>query len=87
MKRFVFPLLGAIALAGAVPAFAATKADCKRDIAEFDAAVKTTTTSPANVSRAMKLRNEGAKDCIEKGGTPRGDSDLDGALALIGVRK
>ena len=87
MKRLVYTVIAAVALTAGSPVFAAGKADCKKDIAEFDAAVKTTTVSTANVARAMKLRNEGAKDCVDKGGTARGDADLDGALALIGARK
>lgn len=86
MKRVVYPLAAALALAVAASALAAG-IDCRKDIVEFDAAVKTTIASKANVDRAMKLRNEGAKNCTEKGGTKHGDADIDGTLALIGVRK
>lgn len=86
MNRIVYPLAAAIALAVAAPVMAAGF-DCKKDIVEFDAAVKTTTASQANVERAMRLRKLGAKDCAEKGRKIHGDANLDAALALIGARK
>lgn len=68
-------------------AFADTAANCKKDVAEFDAAVKTTKASKANVDKAMKLRNEAAKDCTEKGGSVNGGKDMDAAMKLIGIKK
>lgn len=62
------------------------KTDCNKDLHEFDAAVKTTTASKADVQKAMKLRDEAGKDCREKGGTAAGDADMRQALTLIRVK-
>jgi hypothetical protein len=74
----------ALAVAGASPSLA--KTDCKKDISEFDAGVKTTTASKADVDKAMKLRDEANKDCTEKGGSAKGDADMKQALKLIGIK-
>lgn len=85
MKRVVASVMfAALALAGTSPSFA--KVDCRKDISEFDAAVKTTKASTADVNKAMKLRHEAAKDCSVKGGSPAGDADMRQALMLIGAK-
>jgi hypothetical protein len=87
MKRIVYPLIAVMAIVGGSTEFAAAKTDCNKDIAQFDLSVKTTKASNADVARAKKMRNEAAKDCTEKGGTARGDTDMTEAMKLIGVRK
>ncbi len=77
-------VIAMIALAGAAPSHA--KTDCKKDIAEFDAAAKTATAPKADLVKATKLRNEAHKDCIAKGGSAMGDADMQQALKLIGAR-
>lgn len=67
----------------ASPSFA--KTDCNKDVAEFDAAVMTTTASKAVVVKATKLRDEAKKDC-DAGGTKAGDADMQQALKLIHAR-
>lgn len=73
-----------LALAFGTPVLA--KTDCGKDIREFDAAVKKTAASKADVQKAMKLRDEANKDCQGKGGTAQGDADMRQALTLIGVK-
>lgn len=77
-------VLAALALSGASASFA--KSDCKKDISEFDAGVKTTKASTVNVAKATKLRDEANKDCLAKGGSAQGDADMKQALMLIGVK-
>ncbi len=64
MKRIVYPLIAAMAIAGASTTFAAAKTDCKKDIAQFDLAVKTTKAGKADVASAKKMRiAEAARNC------------------------
>ena len=48
--------------------------------------VKTTKAKSADVQRAMKLRDEAHSDCVEKGGSAKGDADMRQALKLIGTK-
>jgi hypothetical protein len=84
MKRIILLVLAAMALAGTSPSFA--KTDCKKDVADFDLAVKTTKATKADVAAATKLRDEANKDCTEKGGSAKGDADMQQALKLIGAQ-
>src|SRR5262245_5048381 len=84
MRHIFAPVLAALLLLGASPVFA--KTDCRADLREFDAAVKTTNANSADVQRAMKLRKEASYDCTEKGGSAKGDADMQQALKLIGIR-
>lgn len=77
-------IIAIVATAGAIPSYA--KTDCKKDIAEFDAAAKTTKVAKADLVKATKLRNEANKDCTAKGGSAMGDADMQQALKLIGAR-
>jgi hypothetical protein len=77
-------VIAVVTMAGPVPSYA--KSDCKKDIAEFDAAAKTTTAPKADLAKATKLRNEANKDCLAKGGSAMGDADMQQALKLIGAR-
>jgi hypothetical protein len=77
-------LVAVLVLAVPMPSFA--KADCRKDISEFDAAVKTTKATKADVVKATKLRDEANKDCMATGGSPTGDANMQQALKLIGAR-
>lgn len=77
-------VVAAFALAGPMPSLA--KTDCRHDISQFDAAVKTTKASKAEVAKATKLRDEAQKDCLAKGGSAAGDADMQQALKLVGAR-
>ncbi|RDJ02321.1 hypothetical protein [Rhizobium grahamii] len=77
-------IIAIIAATGAAPSYA--KTDCKKDIAEFDAAAKTTKINKAELAKATKLRDEANKDCVAKGGSASGDADMQQALKLIGAR-
>lgn len=77
-------VVAAFALAGPIASLA--KTDCRNDIGEFDAAVKTTKAGKANVAKATKLRDEAQKDCLAKGGSALGDADMQQALKLVGAR-
>jgi len=81
MKQFNTSALVLLFILGASPAFA--RIDCRSDVREFDAAVKTTKASHAEVLRAVKLRDEANNDCAERGGSAKGDADMQRALKLI----
>ncbi|PWI49894.1 hypothetical protein B5K03_33700 [Rhizobium phaseoli] len=85
MRRILSSVVIAIiVVAGSAPSYA--KTDCKKDIAEFDAAAKTTKVNKAELAKATKLRDEANKDCLAKGGSAMGDADMQQALKLIGAR-
>jgi hypothetical protein len=85
MKRiFAVSMAAAFVLAAPLPLLA--KSDCKKDIVQFDAAVKTTKAKMVDVNKAIKLRDEANKDCLAKGGSAQGDADMRQALLLIGVK-
>lgn len=80
----VSAVIAAFALSLPIPSLA--KTDCRKDIGEFDAAVKVAKASKTNVAKATKLRNEAQKDCLAKGGSASGDADMQRALKLVGAR-
>jgi uncharacterized protein YdbL (DUF1318 family) len=85
MRYFLLAVtLTSMTLASLSSSYAAT--DCKKDISDFDAAVKTSTATKPNIKEAMKIRDEAYKDCMQKGGSATGDADMAKAQKLIGIK-
>ena len=84
MKHIIVPTLASLLFLGHSPTLA--KTDCQADLREFDAAVKITKAKITDVQRALKLRDEANSDCVEKGGSAKGDADMQQALKLIGTK-
>lgn len=96
MKRYILPVVAVLSLVGgpmlaastvakaAVKTAASTAANpCSTNIALFDVAAKTTQATKADVAKAMKLRNRGAKLCAKKTGLKKGEADIASAVALV----